>query len=85
MALSEEVRNELVELQYEDKKKGHTFDEKSVEETLKKHNVTDVKAKDITIYKSDGKNIDGKVGDKTGFDGAAIHIHNEDTLVFDIT
>ncbi|SDB99315.1 DUF6792 domain-containing protein [Shouchella lonarensis] len=79
MSLSEEVRNELVELQYEDKKKGHTFDEASVEAILKKHNVTGVKAKDITIYKSDGKNIDKKSGDRSGFDGAAIHIYNAES------
>ncbi|WZX99654.1 DUF6792 domain-containing protein [Bacillus sp. FSL W7-1360] len=73
MALPESFRNALVQKQYGD------IDEKTIEKLLKEHNIKGVNPKDITVYTSGGKNIDGKIGDKSGFDGAAVHIYNKES------
>ncbi|SDB99585.1 DUF6792 domain-containing protein [Shouchella lonarensis] len=73
MALSEEIRNELVKLQY------GSIDRDAVIELLKQHQINDIKPEDVMVYTSDGEGIDRKIGGTSGFDGAAIHIYNEES------
>lgn len=70
--LDNEIRNEIVSLQYED---GNTLNKNSILEILDKNKVNNINPSDINVYKSNEEQI----GLDTGFDGAAIHIHNEAT------
>ncbi|TSB48527.1 DUF6792 domain-containing protein [Alkalicoccobacillus porphyridii] len=82
--LDTDIRNELTALQYENAESGIVFDQESVYEILEHHGVKGISKEDIQIYKSDGTQIKQSIGEHSGFDGAAVHIHNEDASMNDV-
>ncbi|MCR1289272.1 DUF6792 domain-containing protein, partial [Shouchella clausii] len=81
MGLEDHTRNSITALQYEN---GKQLDIDSFKQVLHSYNITDIDYNDITIYKSSGKNIDSPIGNESGFDGAAIHHHNEEKGINDV-
>lgn len=67
MVLSNKLRNELVDLQYEKKLQ---LDKYSVEQLLNHNGIDNININDIVVYKSD--KVGGeRIGELSGFDGAA--------------
>ncbi|MBM7836998.1 hypothetical protein JOC54_000229 [Alkalihalobacillus xiaoxiensis] len=72
-SLDNHIRNELTKLQYDD---GFNID--TVVNALRNHDINDIAEEDIKIYTSNGEGISKKIGNDSGFDGAAIQIDTAD-------